>query len=127
MPSQLHLPIAPQAVPKPRDLDPQTLMHCRNWREAVREGVARSHYVGSLTDLARELHMDPGTLGHILNKKAERLRYFDADRFREVEQILGNRCISQFFELESKGLLIRDREMSIEEKAAAFDQMRAAI
>lgn len=44
----------------------------------------------------------------------------------DVEQILGNRCISQFFELQSKGLLVSDRAMTDEEKARAYDDLMRA-
>jgi len=120
---QRHLALAPHAIPQPRDLDAQALMHCRNWREAVRVGIRFSFYIQTEAQLAAELGMTPSNLSRVLNKTGSRLRYFDADRFREVEQLLGNRCISQFFKLESKGLLVVDRELSEAEKARAYDAL----
>jgi len=89
----------------------------------VRVGIRFSFYIQTEAQLAAELGMTPSNLSRVLNKTGSRLRYFDADRFREVEQLLGNRCISQFFELESKGLLVVDRELSDAEKARAYDAL----
>lgn len=124
--SQLNLAIAPQSVPRPRDLDASQLFHCQSWRDAVRVGIRHSYYVQTELALAERLQISAGTLAHILNKSGRRKRYMDADRFREIEQILGNRCISQFFELESKGLLVKDHAMTAEEKAAAYDRLMSA-
>ena len=123
---QANLPLRPQIAPAPRDLDPALLAHCRNYRDAIRVGISRSPYLGTQEDLADALSMAPGTLSQILNSSGKRKRYLDPDRFREIEQILGNRCISQFFELESKGFLVKDREMTVEEKARAYDAQRLA-
>ena len=123
---QANLALRPQIAPPPRDLDPQALIHCESYRDAIRVGLRFSYYMNSEKQLAAALDMTKGTLSQILNKSGDRKRYLDADRFREIEQILGNRCISQFFELESKGLLVKDREMTVEEKARAYDAQRFA-
>lgn len=123
---QIPLSLKPQLVSRPRDLDESMLIHCRTWRDAVRVGIRHSYYLDTENALASRLGMSAGNLSLILNKGGNRARYFDADRFREVEQILGNRCISQFFELQSKGLLVSDRAMTDEEKARAYDDLMRA-
>lgn len=123
---QRELALRPQIHPRPRDLDEGMLIHCASWREAVLVGIRHSYSVNTIEQLAKRLRMSNGALNLILNKNTARLRYFDADRFREVEQILGNRCISQFFELQSKGLLVSDRAMTDEEKARAYDDLMRA-
>lgn len=123
---QRELALKPQAVPRPKELDEGILVHCKTWRDAVRVGIRHSHYISTQGELAGLLGIEEGHFSLILNKKGQKLRYFDADRFREVEQILGNRCISQFFELQSKGLLVSDRAMTDEEKARAYDDLMRA-
>lgn len=125
MHAQTHLPFPPTEVPQPKELPFEVLTHCRNYREAIRVGVRFSPYIQTEQQLAEALGMDSGRISQILNKKSRRVRYFDPDRFEELESILGNRCVSQFFELQSKRLLHHQRQpkLTIEEKALMFDRM----
>lgn len=120
----LHL--LPQGVPEPRKLPVNTLVNCQNWREAVMVGIKFSYYVNTESQLAERLEMGKGTLGNILNKPSDRRRYFDMDRIPELEMILGNRCVSQFIQLQAEGLLVKQQnlELSTEEKAALYDQIQ---
>lgn len=122
MPSQQHLPLGPQSVPKPRDLDIALLVHCRTWKDAVRVGIQHSYYVETQAEVATSLGIQEGEFSRMLNARKKRARYFDMDRIPELEGVIGNRCVTQFLELQSKGLLVSHR-MSTEEKARAYDAM----
>lgn len=64
------------------------------------------------------------------NNKEFRPRNFDLHLVNQIQTIAGNRCISQYFDLESKGQLFRQQreqsELTIEEKAAAWDRSQSA-
>ena len=126
-PVQTFLPLGMHEVPPLRDLPYEEVSRCRDYRMAIRVGIKYSDVVDTEDELANRLEMHKGTLNVILNKGGKRKRYFDPDRIGELEIILGNRCVSQFFEMQSKGLLKSQKpELTTEEKAELWDreQMR---
>lgn len=120
---QRNLPLAPQAVPDPKDLPQGMLIHCKTWGEAVMVGIDRSYYVDTQKEVAESLGIDPGDFNRMLNKKGVRRCNFPIDRLPELEQVLGNRAPSQWVELASKRMLSKDTRMTEADKARAYDEM----
>ena len=123
---QISLHFPPQVIEKKRLVDDKDLLGCDSWRDALLVGLNKKYnQILNLKGLAEAMEIKAGHFNEIINKS--RNRYFDFDRLEELEGYLGNTAISQFFDLQRRGLLHRQqyKEMSVEEKAQAYDRMTA--
>ena len=80
-------------------------------------------------DWAYYLGVTQGTLNNIINSdknKNKRPRHFPLDWVDKIQRKAGCRCISQYFDLESRGMLYRQRqketELTTEQKAELWDR-----
>lgn len=83
---------------------------CQNYRDAVRLCIQLSPY--SQDQIACRLGMAKGSFNLILNRGGteKRKRYLDPDLFEAIEDICGNRAITQYFEMQSRGQLNRQNK-----------------
>lgn len=92
------------------DAPVQLVSQCRNYREAI----ALCIHLGRFTQgqIASRLGIDEGTFCHILRRggSEKRKRYLDPDLFGAIEDICGNRAISQYYDMQSRGLLNRQNK-----------------
>lgn len=107
---QLNLRLPPQGVPDLKDAPADLVASCRTVCEAVRlcMNLAQQRY--SEAWYAEQLGFRQGTFNFILNGGTpKRRRYLNPDLFEQIEVLAGNRAISQYFDLQSRGLLVRQR------------------
>jgi hypothetical protein len=85
----------------------QLIAQCRNYREAVSLCIQFGRFTQG--QVAGRLGIDEGTFCHILRRggSEKRKRYLDPDLFEAIEDICGNRAITQYFQMQSHGLLNR--------------------
>lgn len=119
---QTTLKFKPQLVEEPKPVEDRLLLCCVSWRDAVKVGIRLSPF--TQTEIAEAMHISESHFSEILNKKSELPKYFDLDRLPELEAYIGNTCVSQFIDLQRRGLLHSQnrREMTVEEKAEAYDR-----
>ena len=80
---------------------------CSNYREVVKLCMNLSHHRMTQGEWADYLGMAEGSLSLILNppRGNHRKRNLDPELFNKIQMKAGNRAISQFFDMESRGLL----------------------
>ena len=113
------------------DLPYDEIARCTTPLSAVR------HCMGKI-DISEEmwaecLGVTQGALNNIINAdhiQQKRTRNFPLHWINLIQRKAGNRCISQYLDLESKGQLRcqqkQEQELTVEEKAKLYDeQMRA--
>ena len=116
-----------------KDLPYEEVARCSNPYQAVRLCIRTIPH----DDLAYELGVKQGTFANIVNRdllvrKAKRegrecrVRNIDLSWISTIQRLAGNRAIAQYFDYESKGQLFcqlrKEQELTIEEKAALYDQ-----
>lgn len=110
------------------DLPYQEVSQCSTPLQAVKHCMSKIVY--SEDEWAEYLSTTQGTLNQILNSDIakRRKRNFPLEWINLIQLKAGNRCVSQYFDLESKGQLLsqqrQETELTTEEKAELFDQMR---
>lgn len=109
------------------DLPYEEVARCSTPLQAVKHCISK---IGLSEEYwAEYLDTTQSTLNQILNsdKAKRRKRNFPLEWINLIQTKAGNRCISQYFDLESKGQLFCQRkqetELTDEEKIALFDQM----
>lgn len=121
MNKQLCLPIRAFAVAEIRDLPEAQIQMCGDYIDAVNlcmnQGVVRY----TRRRWAEILGMSEGSLNIILNKggTSKRKRHLDPNLFEAVESHSGNRAISQFFDLQSRGKLFRQNKTTRKQELLA--------
>jgi hypothetical protein len=85
----------------------QLIAQCRNYRDAISLCIQFGKFTQG--QVAGRLGIDEGTFCHILRRggSEKSKRYLDPDLFEAIENICGNRAISQYFHMQSHGLLNR--------------------
>lgn len=109
---QRTIPLGPHRIADIRDIPAHLVAQCRDYIDAVNlcmneSTVKRTRRAwASLLDEV-DGKMKEGTLNLILNRggKSERKRTLDPNYFDVIQRLAGNRAISQFFDMQSKGLL----------------------
>jgi len=93
-----------------QDAPASLVSQCQNYRDAVRVCIQLSPF--SQDQIAGRLGMAKGSFNLILNRggSEKRKRYLDPDLFEAIETICGNRAITQYFEMQSRGLLNRQNK-----------------
>lgn len=108
------------------DLPYEEVARCSTPLQAVKHCMLKIDLTEE--DWAEYLDTTQSTLNQILNsdKAKRRKRNFPLEWINLIQVKAGNRCISQYFDLESKGQLFcqqkKETELTIEQKAALFDQ-----
>ena len=103
-----------------QDVQSYLVAQCETWKDATRLCMALSHVKRSSKAWAAILGITPGTLSMILNESGERKRKLDPDEINTIQRAAGNRAISQWMDLELRGLLNHqnDRQEKINELRA---------
>lgn len=93
-----------------QDAPAQLVAMCNNYREAVLLCIQLSNFTQDM--IASRLGMAKGTFSTILRRggSEKRRRYLDPDLFEAIEDICGNRAITQYFEMQSRGQLNRQNK-----------------
>ena len=123
---QSHLKFRPQVLPKPGLLDEKLLLNCKNWRDAFKTGLRNSRHNATQDWIAEKMKISSSHFNEMINKKPHSPKYFDFDRIQELEMYLGNTAITQFFDLQRRGLLnwqTGEEELPIEVKAKLYDEL----
>lgn len=107
----MEIPVMSALVTKPKGEVPAALVaQCSNYRDAVALCIQFGHFTQQ--QIAGRLGIDQGTFSHILRRggSEKRRRYLDPDMFEAIEGICGNRAITQYFEMQSRGQLNRQNK-----------------
>ena len=122
---QRKLPLMSELSRKAKqDAPAQLIAQCQNYRDAVRICIQLGPY--SQDQMAELLGMSKGNLNLIINRggSEKRARYLDPDLFEGIENLCGNRAITQYFEMQSRGQLNRQ---NTSERIAALKQELALL
>lgn len=104
---QRTIPLGVHRVADIRDVPAHLVALCRDYVDAVNLCMNESNVKRTRRTWAGLLGMNEGSLNIILNRggTSERKRNLDANLFDAIQRLAGNRAISQFFDLQSRGLL----------------------
>jgi len=92
------------------DAPVQLVAQCQHYRHAVALCIELGRFTRA--QIASRLGIDEGTFSHIVQRggSEKRKRYLDPDLFGAIEHLCGNRAISQYFDMQSRGLLDRQNK-----------------
>lgn len=108
---QREMPVMGVLAVKPKQEAPVRLVaQCSNYREAVALCIEFGRFTQS--QVASRLGIAEGTFSMILRRggSEKRRRYLDPDLFEAIEDICGNRAVTQYFDLQSRGQLNRQNK-----------------
>ena len=90
-----------------RDVPEHLVALCRDYIDAVNLCMNESRTKRTRRTWSEHLEMHEASLSLILNKGGSegRKRNLDPNLFDVIQRLAGNRAISQFFDLQSRGLL----------------------
>jgi len=100
---------------------------CRDYTDSIRLCMSLSNPKRNERAWAELLEMSPGNLSAVLNSRfSKRKRFMNPDLYPVIEDLAGNRAISQFFEMQSKGMLnSQSKQVEIHALEARLTELRA--
>jgi hypothetical protein len=110
------------------DAPPEYIAMCNDVVDAVNLCMNLSTVRYTRGAWALYLGMAEGSLSLILNKggSSKRKRFINPDLFGQIQERAGNRAISQYFDMESRGLLNRQsKKTRIQELEAELARLKA--
>lgn len=107
MNQQQEMLLGPYEVKEMRDIPEHLVALCRDYIDAVNLCMNESRTKRTRRTWAEHMGMHEASLSLILNKGGSegRKRNLDPNLFDAIQRLSGNRAISQFFYLQSRGLL----------------------